>query len=149
MYSNFRSQLRGSLTRRGATVITTTLVILVLLSLMTPRLSREMTLSPVSNAKPNDSDQESLGETNAAKPTVISDVVEQPPADPTNSPEKENVAGKFQPMSTNNHGKLVMLTGSSGASHFRTVQDYFSKVLNNRLDYANSHGTNSNLQKGF
>jgi len=43
-------------------------------------------------------------------------------------------------ISTNNTGKVVLLTGATGLGNFEAVEGFYSKIVNNRLDYANAHG---------
>jgi len=50
---------------------------------------------------------------------------------------------------TKNGGKVVILTGATGLSHFGAIPDFFSKMTSNRLDYANKHGTASSPLPGL
>jgi hypothetical protein len=47
----------------------------------------------------------------------------------------------MQVLSTAGNGSVVMLTGSTGILHFPGVDDFYTKLTNNRLDYAKVHGT--------
>lgn len=43
-------------------------------------------------------------------------------------------------ISTNNGGKVVLLTGATGPGNFDEIEGFYSKIVNNRFDYANAHG---------
>jgi hypothetical protein len=43
-------------------------------------------------------------------------------------------------VSTGGHGKLVLLTGATGPGNFKDVEDFYGKIIQNRLGYAKAHG---------
>src|SRR5579859_706182 len=50
-------------------------------------------------------------------------------------------AGEKLPLiSTHGDGKVVLLTGTTGPGHFQGVQDFYSKIIDNRLNHSKTHG---------
>jgi hypothetical protein len=47
--------------------------------------------------------------------------------------------------STGGNGSVVLLTGSTDATNFIGVSDFYAKITNNRLDYARAHGTHFSM----
>ena len=59
---------------------------------------------------------------------------------PTNRGDVQHTKDGLPLISTRNGGKVVLLTGATGPGHFEAVEGFYSKIVNNRLDYANTHG---------
>jgi hypothetical protein len=73
-------------------------------------------------------------------PNIHNSFLPHPPPQSLNGLDEQE---RIPLISTNNNGTVVMLTGATGPGHFARVPDFFSKVVNNRLDYANAHGSQS------
>jgi len=51
------------------------------------------------------------------------------------------VTGEGIPLvSTGGNGKVVMLTGATGPGQFTGIDDFYVKIIQNRLEYAKTHG---------
>jgi hypothetical protein len=51
----------------------------------------------------------------------------------------------FPLISTENNGRVVLLTGVIGPGNFREVDNFYSEIVNNRLEYANHHGISTSF----
>jgi len=47
----------------------------------------------------------------------------------------------FPIVSTRNQGSVVMLTGATGPGHFGEIQDFYTMIVENRMEYAKARGT--------
>jgi len=160
-------RLRLLFTKRGITYTGTAVLFLILLSLsMTGvpdtkdldslQTSHHAEAEPPTNILPfGDSDvgllppiqhddSRLLPSTTSAKTTTTSSVVaptaQLPPPSHRLGEEKHTEDG-FPLLSTQNNGKLVILTGATGKGNFFEIPNFYSNVVQNRLDYVNHHGT--------
>ena len=73
-------------------------------------------------------------------------VAASPPlSPPIHRPDVKHTEEGFPLISTHNNGKLVLLTGATGRGNFFEIPDFYSLIINNRLEYANRHGPTPSL----
>ena len=145
---SIESRFRGLLTKKGVVYGCTAIIILLFLSLV---ITGVPDTSEVSSIWPSMTDHHIPKPLPTNPPTKDQhDTHENPdvfPSPPPLPPEEEKHADHygnhtkegFPLISTNNGGKVVLLTGATGPGNFDTVEGFYSKIVNNRLDYANVH----------
>ena len=142
------SRMRPLLTRTGIAYTCTGILGLVILSLMwsgthegTRVLSQwspmasETLKTPITTSTITELN-------NDASPDLVEYTNLDPPGTSIPAPQgqKPQPVGGLPIISTKNNGTLVLLTGASGLGHFRGVEEFYTKITANRLEYANVHG---------
>jgi hypothetical protein len=157
----FTSRMRPLLSRNGIAYTCTAVLGLVILSIVfsgSPEGSGALSpWSPTTSKTPVTptilSSITELHKDDSQGPVLQSDKLDTPGTSmPTTQEQTAQIGGGLPIISTNNNGSVVLLTGAAGLGNFRDVQDFYNKITTNRLEYANSHGTNiviSRLSVGY
>ena len=145
---SIESRLRGMFTKRGIVYGCTALIILMVLSFVITgmpdtsgvssiwplvtddRIPKPLPINPPTDGQPNTHENPDEFTPTPAPPEDIN---------PAHHYGEHTIDG-LPLISTNNTGKVVLLTGATGLGNFEAVEGFYSKIVNNRLDYANAHG---------
>lgn len=146
--ASIESRFRGLFTKWGVVYGCTVLIILLFLSLA---ITGVPDTSEVSSIWPSMTDYPIPKPLPIKPPTKgqhgTPENPDEFPSLPPLPPEEENHPDHYGKqtkeglplISTNNGGKVVLLTGATGPGNFDAVEGFYSKIVNNRLDYANLH----------
>ena len=147
---SLESRLRSMFSKRGIVYGCTALIILLLFSLMITGIPDRTDASSIRASNGDEFPQTSIPTT----PAAIHDVIHDPDFDTMETthethipPPSPAIQGNqltkdgFPLISTQNNGRVVLLTGATGPGNFGEAEGFYSKTVNNRLEYVNAHGT--------
>jgi hypothetical protein len=147
---SIESRFRSILTKRGIIYGCTALIVLLLLSLIITGIPDGTNVSSNWSSNIDELPHNPIPSTLPA----ITDVIHDPDFDSSKNPETHippTYSSALQDaklskdglplISTQNNGRIVLLTGATGPGNFEKVEGFYSKVVSNRLDYAKAHGT--------